>query len=136
MSNEGDNMLEFLKEYWKLIAAGLLVVISTVSSTVVIVKKSGGKVSYWDALKSVLLEKIPSWISIVEKEGSGEEKKNAVLNLALNEASDLFGRELTPEERELILSLAGKQIELILAAPQKKEVVNKEAKVSPYRIQK
>ena len=134
-NNEEKNMKEFLEQYWKPIASAGFLLVSIITSTIVIIKKSGGKMSLWDALKAVLLEKLPSLIAVVEKDGSGEEKKNAVLNLALKEASEVIGRQLTVEETELIMSLVGKQIELILATPQKKDVV-KEVKVSPYRIQK
>lgn len=134
-NNEENDMKEFLQEYWKPIASAGLFLVSLIVSTVIIVKKSGGKVSVWDAIKSAILEKVPSLISIVEREGSGEEKKNAVLNMALREAHEVIGRQLTVEETELIVNLVSKQIELILATPQKKEAV-KEVKVSPYRIQK
>lgn len=118
-------MKEFILENWKLLAAVCLAVISTVLSTIIIVKKSGGKVSVWDALKSVILEKIPSYIAIVETEGHGEEKKNSVLNMTLREASEVLGRKLTDEETNAIIALATRQIEKILAAPQKKEIAEK-----------
>ena len=54
---------------------------------------------------------------------SGEEKKNSVINMALKEAGEMLVKDLYPEEKQLIISLASKQIELILAAPQKKNVV-------------
>ena len=127
---------QFLEDYWKYFAAGAALLFSTIISTAIIIKKSGGKMSVWEALKSVILEKIPSWIAIVEKKGSGEEKKNAVLNLAVREASEILGRSLTPEETELIMALAGKQIELVLATPQKKEIVAPapEKPKSKYRV--
>lgn len=137
MENKENDMdiKQFLEDYWKYIAAASMVILSTILSTVIIVKKSGGKISVWDALKTVILEKIPSWIAIVEKEGSGQEKKNAVLNLAVREASEILGRSLTPEETELIMAFAGKQIELVLATPQKKEVAPiPEKPKSKYRI--
>ena len=83
------------------------------------------------------MEQIPSWISIVEKEGSGEEKKNAVINLAVKKAGEFLGRSLSTEETELIISLASRYIELVLATPQKKEVPlieAQQAKKSKYRI--
>ena len=126
---------QFLEDYWKYIAAASIALFSTVLSTIIIIKKSGGKMTIWEALKTAILEKIPSWIAIVEKEGSGEEKKNAVLNLAVREASDILGRSLTPEETELIMARAGKQIELVLATPQKKEIASAPEKPkSKYRV--
>lgn len=130
-------MEEWLKENWKLVAGVGGLFMSTILSTIIIVKKSGGKLSAWEALKSVLMEQIPSWISIVEKEGSGEEKKNAVINLAVKKAGEFLGRSLSTEETELIISLASRYIELVLATPQKKEVPlieAQQAKKSKYRI--
>ena len=114
-------MKEFILQNWKIIAAVLLALFSTIVSTIIIIKKSGGKVSVWDALKSVILEKIPSYIAIVETDGHGEEKKNKVLNMVLKEAADKLGRPLSDDESQMIIALASKQIETVLAAPQKKE---------------
>lgn len=135
-NNKEINMKEFLQQYWKILALAALMFLSIATSTANLVKKSGGKVSVWDALKSAVLEKIPSWITFVEKDGSGEEKKNAVINMALREAGEMLGKDLSPEEKELIISLASKQIELILAAPQKKDVVvvAPEKPKSKYRV--
>lgn len=128
-------MKEFLIENWQYVAAIFFTAISTVLSTILIIKKSGGKVSVWDAIKSVILEQIPSYIAIVETEGHGEEKKNKVLNMALKEAADKLGRSLSDEETQMIIALASKQIEVILAAPQKKELPeNPEKPKSKYRI--
>lgn len=124
-------MKEFILQNWKILAAVVLALLSTIASTIIIIKKSGGKVSVWDALKSVILEKIPSYIAIVEVEGHGEEKKNSVLNMALREAADILGRKLTEEETEVIISLASKQIETVLAAPQKKSINQPKSK---YRV--
>ena len=125
-------MKEFILENWKTIAAVCLAIISSIISTIIIIKKSGGKVSVWDALKAVILEKIPSYIAIVETDGHGEEKKNKVLNMALREAADALGRNLTEEETNAIITLANKQIEKVLAAPQKKEISDRPK--SKYRV--
>ena len=125
-------MKEFILENWKTIAAVGLAIISSIISTIIIIKKSGGKISVWDALKAVILEKIPSYIAIVETEGHGEEKKNSVLNMALREAADALGRKLTEEETNAIIALAKKQIEKDLAAPQKKEIADRPK--SKYRV--
>lgn len=125
-------MKEFILENWKTIAAVGLAIISSIISTIIIIKKSGGKISVWDALKAVILEKIPSYIAIVEIEGHGEEKKNSVLNMALREAAESLGRKLTEEETNAIIALANKQIEKVLAAPQKKEIPEKPK--SKYRV--
>ena len=126
-------MKEFFIQNWQYIAAICFTAFSTAFSTILIIKKSGGKISVWDALKSVILEKIPSYVSIVETEGHGEEKKNKVLNMALREAAQKLGRELTEEESQMIVALASKQIEIVLAAPQKKELPEKPK--SKYRVE-
>lgn len=126
-------MKEFILQNWKILAAAVLTVISSIISAIVIIKKSGGKVSWWDAIKAVILEKIPSYVAIVEVDGHGEEKRNTVLNMALKEASEMLGRRLSNEETEVIIALASKQIETVLAAPQKKEIAPKTPK-SKYRI--
>ena len=125
-------MKEFILDNWKTIAAVGLAIISSIISTIIIIKKSGGKISVWDALKAVILEKIPSYIAIVETEGHGEEKKNSVLNMALREAAESLGRKLTEEETNAIIALANKQIEKVLAAPQKKEIADRPK--SKYRV--
>jgi len=125
-------MKEFILENWKAIAAVSLAIISSIISTIIIIKKSGGKISVWDALKAVILEKIPSYIAIVETEGHGEEKKNSVLNMVLREAAESLGRKLTEEETNAIIALASKQIETVLAAPQKKEMTDRPK--SKYRV--
>lgn len=126
-------MKEFILQNWKIFAAAVLTVISSIISAIVIIKKSGGKVSWWDAIRAVILEKIPSYVAIVEVDGHGEEKKDAVLNMALKEASEMLGRQLSNEETELVIALASKQIEKVLAAPQKKEIAPKTPK-SKYRV--
>ena len=124
-------MQEFILKNWKLIAAALLMIVSTIVSTIIIVKNGKGKISVWDALKSVILEKIPSFIAMVEVDGQGEEKKNKVIQMALKEASESLGRSLTDDESEAIIALVSKQIELTLATPQKKETKPSKGK---YRV--
>ena len=124
-------MQEFILKNWKLIAAALLMIVSTIVSTIIIVKNGKGKISVWDALKSVILEKIPSFIAMVEVDGHGEEKKNKVIQMALKEASESLGRSLTDDESEAIIALVSKQIELTLATPQKKETKPSKGK---YRV--
>ena len=118
-----EEFKNFIFENWKLLAAGGLFLFSIIISTIVVVKKSGGKMTVWEAMKNVLLEKIPNWITIVETDGNGEEKKNGVINLALKEAASVVGRKLSDQERDLVIALASKMIEEVLAAPQKKNLV-------------
>lgn len=125
-------MKEFILENWPKIAAILITVIASVISTVIIIKKSGGKVKIWDVLTAAILKQIPSFVSIVETKGSGEEKRNKVIKMSLEYAKDELGRALTDEETVAIVSLVSRQIELILAAPQKKELPEKPK--SKYRV--
>ena len=125
-------MKEFILENWPKIAAILITVIASVISTVIIIKKSGGKVKIWDVLIAAILKQIPSFVSIVETKGSGEEKRNKVIKMSLEYAKDELGRALTDEETVAIVSLVSRQIELILAAPQKKELPEKPK--SKYRV--
>lgn len=127
-------MIKFIQENLKLIIEIALMVILIILSVISLVKKSGGKISVWDAVKAVILEKIPSFIAIVESDGKGEEKKNKVLNLVLKEAEESLGRPLSQEEFNAIVVLASKQIELVLAAPQKKEIVPSGPVKSKYRV--
>ena len=127
-------MKEFILENWKIIAAIFLTIVSTILSTIIIVKKSGGKISVWDVIKAVILEQIPSFIAIVETEGHGDEKRNKVLNMTLKEAEDKLGRPLSNEENQMIIALASKQIEVVLAAPQKKEINKGAVQKSKYRV--
>lgn len=125
-------MKEFILENWPKIAAILITVIASVISTVIIIKKSGGKVKIWDVLTAAILKQIPSFVSIVETKGSGEEKRNKVIKMSLEYAKDELGRALSDEETVAIVSLVSRQIELILAAPQKKELPEKPK--SKYRV--
>lgn len=125
-------MKEIFLENWKIISALVLIIITCAINLITIIKKSGGKVSVWDALKSVILEQIPSYIAIVEQAGNGEEKKNKVLNLALKEASKKLGRNLTEDETSAIVALVSQQVELVLATPQKKTASESKPK-SKYR---
>lgn len=127
-----EELLNFIKEYWKIILAVLVSLLTTIISTIIIVKKSGGKLSLWEALKLALAQKIPAWAAQVECPGNAEEKRNAVINLALRLAAKMLGRQLTEEERELICSFTTDNLELVLAAPHKKE--QREERKSIYRV--
>ena len=118
-------MLELIKQNWKLIVGCLIVVTTTVVSSIITVKKSGGKTTFWEALKARIFEQIPQWAELVEKPGNGEEKKEAVLELALNEAKAYIGRELSAEEINAIRLLASSHLENVLKAPKAK---NKKSK--------
>lgn len=118
-------MLDLIKENWKLIVGCIIVVTTTIVSSVITVKKSGGKTTFWEALKARIFEQIPEWLNLVEKPGNGEEKKEAVLDLALNEAKAFLGRELTDEEKNAIKLLASSHLENVMRTPKAKSKKSK-----------
>ena len=123
-----DEILNFLKANYKYIIGFILLAATTIVSSIITVKKSGGKTTFWEALKARIFEQIPQWAELVEKPGNGEEKKEAVLDLALNEAKAYIGRELSEEERNAIRLLASSHLENVLKAPKAK------AKKSKYTV--
>lgn len=123
-------MIEFIKENWKEIASILILILAIIISSIITVKKSGGKTSFWEALKARIFEQIPLWSDLVEKPGNGEAKKEAVLDLALNEAKAYLGRELTDKEKDAIRLLASSHLENVLHSTKAK------SKKSKYRINK
>ena len=120
-----DEILNLIKENWKLIVGCIIVVATTIVSSIITVKKSGGKTTFWQALKARIFEQIPEWADLVEKPGNGEEKKEAVLDLALNEAKAFLGRELTEQEINAVRLLASSHLEAVLKAPKAKSKKSK-----------
>lgn len=120
-----DEILNLIKQNWKLIVGCIIVVTTTIVSSIITVKKSGGKTTFWQALKARIFEQIPEWADLVEKPGNGEEKKEAVLNLALNEAKAFLGRELTEQEINAVRLLASSHLEAVLKAPKSKSKKSK-----------
>ena len=118
-------MLDLIKQNWKLILGCIIVVTTTIVSSIITVKKSGGKTTFWEALKARIFEQIPEWADLVEKPGNGEEKKEAVLDLALNEAKAFLGRELTEQEINAVRLLASSHLENVLKAPKAKSKKSK-----------
>ena len=127
-------MKQFLLQNWKYILGFILLATTIIVSAIITVKKSGGKVSFFEALKAKIIEQIPLWVDLVEREGHGEEKKDKVLNMAISEAACLLGRPLTDDEKNLIIAMASNQIEAVLKTPQKKEASNKKSK-SKYTVE-
>lgn len=120
-----NEILNFLKVNYKYIIGFILLAATTIISSIITVKKSGGKTTFWEALKARIFEQIPQWAELVEKPGNGEEKKEAVLDLALNEAKAYIGRELSEEEKNAIRLLASSHLENVLKAPKAKSKKSK-----------
>ena len=123
-------MIEIIQKNLGKIILGVILVVCMIVSSIITVKKSGGKVSFWEALKARIFENIPMWIDLVEKPGNGEAKKEAVLDLALNEAKAYLGRELTDKEKDAIKLLASSHLENVMHSTKAK------SKKSKYRINK
>ena len=118
-------VLNFIKENLKEIISVAVLIVVIIISAIISVKKSGGKISFWEALKSRIFEQIPLWADLVEKPGNGEAKKEAVIELALNEAKAYLGRELTESEHQAIITLASSHLENVLKAPKAKSKKSK-----------
>ena len=114
-----NELKEFFIKNWQLIASACLFIISFIIG--LIAKKKKGY-TFSDIILGLVAEQLPKWISLAEASGgSGEQKKVAVLNDALNYASKTLGRNLSEEETAFIIANASEQIENILGTPQKKE---------------
>ena len=120
-----NELLNFIKANYKLILGCIILAATTIVSSIITVKKSGGKTSFWEALKARIFEQIPEWLNLVEKPGNGEEKKEAVLDLALNEAKAFLGRDLTEEEKNAVKLLASSHLENVMRTPKAKSKKSK-----------
>ena len=120
-----NELLNFIKVNYKLILGCIILAATTIVSSIITVKKSAGKTTFWEALKARIFEQIPEWLNLVEKPGNGEEKKEAVLDLALNEAKAFLGRELTEEEKNAIKLLASSHLENVMRTPKAKSKKSK-----------
>lgn len=123
-----DELLNFIKVNYKLIIGCIILAATTIVSSIITVKKSGGKTTFWEALRARIFEQIPLWADLVEKPGNGEAKKQAVIELALNEAKAYLGRELTEPEQQALISMASSHLENVLKSPKAK------AKKSKYTV--
>ena len=114
-----EEIKQFFIQNWQLLASAVLFIIVTVIG--IVTKRKKGY-TFSDILLGLITEQLPQWISIAETNGgTGEQKKVAVLNSALNYASKTLGRKLSEEETSFIIAQASEQIEKILGTPQKKE---------------
>lgn len=114
-----EEIKKFLIQNWQLIASALLFLISFIIGLKSKLKKG---YTFSDILLGLISEQLPQWINLAEASGgTGEQKKVAVLNDALNYASKTLGRKLSEEETSFIIANASEQIEKILGTPQKKE---------------
>lgn len=119
-----DFVLDFIVDNWYYLLSILILLLSFIIS---IVRKRANS-NLVDSVKSSLLELLPSFISLAEvSEVPGEDKKNFVINLALDRISSLLGCKLSDTDRAYWVSFITSSLESILSTPQKKSV-SKEVK--------
>ena len=117
-------ILDFIVDNWYYLLSILILLLSFIIS---IVRKRANS-NLVDSVKSSLLELLPSFISLAEvSEVPGEDKKNFVINLALDRISSLLGCKLSDTDRAYWVSFITSSLESILSTPQKKSV-SKEVK--------
>lgn len=120
-----NEILSFIKANLKEIISIVILIAAIIISAIITVKKSGGKTSFWEALRARIFEQIPLWTDLVEKPGNGEAKKQAVIDLALNEAKAYLGRELTDPEKQALISMASSHLENVLHSTKAKSKKSK-----------
>ena len=119
-----DLVLDFILDNWYYLLSILILLLSFLIS---IVRKRANS-NLVDSVKSSLLELLPSFISLAEiSEVPGEDKKNFVINLALDRISSLLGCKLSDADISYWVSFISSSLESILSTPQKKSV-SKEVK--------
>lgn len=119
-----DLVLDFIIDNWYYLLSILILLLSFIIS---LVRKRANS-NLVDSVKSSLLELLPSFISLAEvSEVPGEDKKNFVINLALDRISSLLGCKLSDADKSYWVSFISSSLESILSTPQKKSV-SKEVK--------
>lgn len=119
-----DLILDFICDNWYYLLSILILLLSFIIS---VVRKRANS-NLIDSVKSSLLELLPSFISLAEvSEVPGEDKKNFVINLALDRISSLLGCKLSDADKSYWVSFISSSLESILSTPQKKSV-SKEVK--------
>lgn len=114
-----DLVLDFILDNWYYLLSILILLLSFIIS---LVRKRANS-NLVDSVKSSLLELLPSFISLAEvSEVPGEDKKNFVINLALDRISSLLGCKLSDADRSYWVSFISSSLESILSTPQKKSV--------------
>ena len=108
-----SDVLIFLKIYYKEIVEISVLIISVV---ICLIRKRP-VVNEMDSIKKDILELLPVLIDDVEKNGHGEEKKNAVVAIAQKYVESHYKIKITPD----LIAFISSSIESILLTPQKKE---------------
>lgn len=109
-----SDFLNFVQQHWEMI---LSIFLSLLSVLFYILKKR----PIWNKVSTIyqaILEKLPVFIQIVEKEGHGSEKLMTVLGLVKTYLQEAYKFNNFDEIRPWVVNA----IESILSTPQKKEV--------------
>lgn len=68
--------------------------------------------------------RVPGVVAAVEVSGNGEAKRSAVINYLTKEFEKVLGRKITEKECVIVSDLISKDIEAVLSAPTKKEILS------------
>lgn len=112
-----EEVLTFLKENYQLIISLSILILSLIS---IVVKKRPKTLDDFIQVSGQVIGKVAEWVKQVEIPGHGDDKKIAVINLALKEAKKKLGRNLSETEIVSIYKQVGSQVESVLDAPSKK----------------
>lgn len=100
----------------------IILVFALISFIINFVSLITKKTNILDSIKESLMEWLPIAINLAEVNGtSGDNKRSEVIRNALKYVGSKLGRQLTEDESVYFTSLVGKQLEMILSTPQKKE---------------
>lgn len=112
-------MIEFLTQYWKLIAAGVLIIFDLV----VVLLNCRKPVKVFDSVHQSILKVLPSLINAAEGSyvsGHGQDKLSMVKELVYNYLVNVYG--ISVKEAIKYEGFIEKNVEEILSTPRKKDV--------------
>ena len=111
-------MLEFLQNYWKLIALAVLLLLDVI----LVVLNRRKPIKVYDSVHQAILYILPSLIKSAEQSyiatGQGDAKLSMVIELIHNYLVSVYG--MSYEEAVTYDEFVKKQVEDILSTPQKK----------------
>lgn len=111
-----EEILAFIESYGSYILTGLCLVLQVVYF---FVKKRPQTIDDFFACVEKAFDNVPVWCSLVEVPGKGLEKKESVINLALNFMKRYLHRTLSDSEVKYVSKYVSDYIELVLSAPKK-----------------
>lgn len=111
--------IEFLKEYWFELSAGLFALIEII---LIIVKRKPKSIDDFKLAVQEALAIVPELVLSCERPGEGYLKKQEVILSSLKLVSRLLGRKLTDNEVRFVSDSVSDKIETVLSTPTKKEI--------------